>query len=357
MEAGVVQLELLQGVAEVLVVVGVGGVEAREDHGPGLLVARQELLRPVVGVQDRVADPRVGHLADRRGQVSHFPGAQLLLGHAPEAHEADLVHLVGGVHRPEGDPHPRPQDAVHDPDAGDGAEVLVVVGVEDQGAEGRLGIAGGRGDPSHHRLEDLGDAGAFLGRGQEYVPGLDPQEIDQLLPVLLGLGPREIDLVEDRDDLQVRVQRQEEVGEGLGLDPLGGVHHQDRPLAGRQGPGHLVGEVHVTRRVDQVQLVGRAVLGPVVHADRVELDRDPPLPLELVGVQDLLPHLPPVEGARPLQQPVGEGGLAVVDVGDDAEVADMIQAHGAGSRNSQWGRGRAALRCRRGRPGATLQTA
>ncbi len=49
--------------------------------------------------------------------------------------------------------------------------------------------------------------------------------------------------------------RQIDVGDRLRLHPLRRVHHQDRPLAGGEAPRHFVGEVHVPRRVDQVQLV------------------------------------------------------------------------------------------------------
>ena len=37
------------------------------------------------------------------------------------------------------------------------------------------------------------------------------------------------------------------VGQRLGLDALGGVHHQNGPFAGRQGTGDLVVEVHMAR--------------------------------------------------------------------------------------------------------------
>ena len=51
------------------------------------------------------------------------------------------------------------------------------------------------------------------------------------------------------------------VGQGLGLHPLGGVHHQDRPLAGGQGAGDLIVKVHVARGVNEVQSIGLAVQG------------------------------------------------------------------------------------------------
>ena len=51
-----------------------------------------------------------------------------------------------------------------------------------------------------------------------------------------------------------------EVGQGLGLDALGRVDQKEDPLAGGQGPRHLVGEIDVARRIDEVQGVRAAIL-------------------------------------------------------------------------------------------------
>ena len=78
-----------------------------------------------------------------------------------------------------------------------------------------------------------------------------------------------------------RVQSHVHVGQGLGLDPLGRVHDQHRPFAGRKRPGDLVIEVHVARRVDQVEVIGLAVLRLVFQTDRPGLDGDAPLALQV----------------------------------------------------------------------------
>ena len=57
----------------------------------------------------------------------------------------------------------------------------------------------------------------------------------------VGLGRRQVDLVDDRDDRQVLAQGEVDVGQRLGLDPLGGVDHEDRALAGLQAAADLVG--------------------------------------------------------------------------------------------------------------------
>ena len=80
--------------------------------------------------------------------------------------------------------------------------------------------------------------------------------------------------------------------------------------------------------VDQVEVEAPTVLRGVGHADGVELDCDPPLPLEFVVIQHLVPHLTAFQGAGGFQEPVGQGGLAVVDVGDDTEVAYEVGTHG-----------------------------
>ena len=113
------------------------------------------------------------------------------------------------------------------------------------------------------------------------------------------------------------------VGQGLRLDALGSVHHQQRSLAGGQGAADLIGEVHMAGRVDQVQGVGFAVLGLVVHAHGLALDGNAALALQLHAVQNLIHHFPLLKYAGFFQNAVGQGGLAVVDMRDNAKIADF----------------------------------
>jgi len=54
----------------------------------------------------------------------------------------------------------------------------------------------------------------------------------------------------------------------------------------------------------------------------------PRWPLELHVVEHLVFELPLSDGACPLEEPVGQCALAVVDVGDDEEVADVFAVDG-----------------------------
>ena len=173
-------------------------------------------------------------------------------------------------------------------------------------------------------VEQLGHALAGLGADPQDVLGRDAEHLLDLGRAPVGVGGGQVELVEAGDDLEVVLEGEVAVGEGLGLDALGGVDQQDHALAGGQRPGHLVAEVDVAGGVDEVDDVVA-----VVEPDRLELDGDAPLPLDVHRVEVLGPHVPGVDGAAQLEEAIGERALAVVDVRHDGEVAKAAEVHGA----------------------------
>jgi hypothetical protein len=104
---------------------------------------------------------------------------------------------------------------------------------------------------------------------------------------------------------------------GLGHGAVDRVDQQQHRVDHGQHALHLAAEVGVARGVDDVDavvaVVDRRVLGE---------DGDAALALLVVGVHDALGvGAAAVEGAGLLQQAVDQGGLAMVDVGDDGDVA------------------------------------
>jgi hypothetical protein len=148
-----------------------------------------------------------------------------------------------------------------------------------------------------------------LALAQHGVARVQADDGFDLLANALRLGRRQIDLVDDRNDFQVVVQRQVGVGERLRLHALRGVHHQQRAFAGLQAARNLVGEIHVAGRIDQVELVQVAVVGAVVQAHGVGLDGDAALALQVHGVEHLLHHFALRERAGDLQQAVRQRDL------------------------------------------------
>ncbi len=85
----------------------------------------------------------------------------------------------------------------------------------------------------------------------------------------------------------------------------------------------------MSRRIDEVELVQLAIFRVIAHAHGVQLDRDAALALQVHRVEDLLAHQPLVQRPRQLDQPIGEGRFPMIDMGHDAEIADMILSHAA----------------------------
>src|SRR6185437_2243395 len=110
------------------------------------------------------------------------------------------------------------------------------------------------------------------------------------------------------------------VGDALRFHPLRRIDHEERAITGRERAGHLVREVHVPGGIDHVELITLAVPRLVIEGDALGFDRDAALALEIHGIEHLRLHLPVGEPAAELNETVSEGGLAVIDVGNDGEI-------------------------------------
>lgn len=83
----------------------------------------------------------------------------------------------------------------------------------------------------------------------------------------------------------------------------------------------------MARSVDQVQVVALAVTRLVPEGRRLRLDGNAALALDVHRVKHLLRHFPVRQAAAALDDAISQRGLAVIDVGDDGEIADVVQTN------------------------------
>jgi len=115
-----------------------------------------------------------------------------------------------------------------------------------------------------------------------------------------------------------------EVERGLRLRSIVRVHHEQDAIDHFHDPLHFAPEVGMPRRIHDVDPIPVPLKGRVLRPDR-----DPLLPLQVHRVHHPLLHfLIGTEGAGLAQQLIDEGGLPVIDVGDDGDVADFIHGQG-----------------------------
>ena len=90
-----------------------------------------------------------------------------------------------------------------------------------------------------------GDLGSVLGR--------DADDILDLGDHAVGIGAGQVDLVDDRHNLQSAVNCQISIRQRLRFDSLRSVHHQNRALASGERTRDLIVEVNVSGGIDQIK--------------------------------------------------------------------------------------------------------
>ena len=84
----------------------------------------------------------------------------------------------------------------------------------------------------------------------------------------------------------------------------------------------------MTGRVDEIQLIDFAVAGGVIERDALRLDGDAALFFQIHRVEHLLGHFTRLQSAANLDQTIRQRRLAVINVRDDGEIADVPHVDG-----------------------------
>ena len=322
---------------------GEGAVVDLEDHAHRRVLDLDRRQGPGVGrVGQRVADAHPRHARDGDDRARLRLVNRLALEVAEDVDLTDGLRAglaVGGDmdHRLAGAQHAAAQ-APH----GDLADIAAVFEGGDQQAGRGLGLYLRRRQVADDGVEEGPQVGRQAVRLQTGAP-VEGAGVDHRKVRLLVFGPqvheevegrihhrrrarrRPVDLVDHHHNLVAALQRLAQHETGLRHGPLDRVNQQDDAVHHVHYALDLAAEVGVAGGVDDIDGVV-AVEYPRVLGQ----DGDAALALEVVRVQHALGHfLVGPEHVGLAQHAVDQGGLAVVDVGDDGHVADGVAA-GAG---------------------------
>ena len=168
------------------------------------------------------------------------------------------------------------------------------------------------------------------------------KEIEDLVDDLVDSGVRAIALVDDDDGLEPELDRLGKDEAGLGHGALGGVDEQEAAVGHAENALDLAAEIGVARRIDDVdEELLHALPGgsgsDIAHGAVLGENGDAALALQRVGVHDEvvlaageLFQLAGAKHARLHKEVIDEGGLAMVNVRDDGDVAEELGSFGGG---------------------------
>ena len=193
------------------------------------------------------------------------------------------------------------------------ADFLAVVAVEVQGLFA---------DQVHDALEVV-----FQTDGKLHQHGVAAELVAELSNHLLGVPAGAVHLVDKRQPgdavaAHLPVDRQR-----LGLHPPYGAEDEDGPVQDAEASLDFHREIDVARRIDQVDVVAVPF-----HGGGGAGNRDTALSFQVHVVHRgaraaSLDFLDAMDAAAVVQDPLAERGLARVDVGRNADVAEFAEVH------------------------------
>ena len=131
-----------------------------------------------------------------------------------------------------------------------------------------------------------------------------------------------VDLVDHDDRRQPQDQRLAKHHSGLWHRPLDGINQEQASIRHAQHAFDFAAEIGVAGRIDDVDLDSA-----IPDRRRLGQDRDALLAFQGVGIHDQLAHvLVGGEDVGLLQEGIDQRGLAVIDVGNDGHVSQIMAA-------------------------------
>ena len=153
--------------------------------------------------------------------------------------------------------------AIHHPYQHYHADIIVEPGIDNQSLQWCIKSAFRRGNTCNDGFENIVNTHACFGRTRNGFGGVDADDIFNFLFCVFGIGLWQIHFVQYRHHVDTQLQCGVAIGNCLCFHALRCINDQQCAFAGRQGTTYFIGEVNVPGCVDQVQIVGFAVLGNI----------------------------------------------------------------------------------------------
>ena len=137
-QGGIIELVFFQGLGQRLIILGGNGIDGGKDHRLDFFEPVQRGRGRIIVQGNGVSDPGIADGFDAGNQIPHLSGGKLLSRLPDQSEKPHLFHQVGGSKKHEADGVPRVDGSVEDPATDHGPAKGIVMGIKDQGRQGRI---------------------------------------------------------------------------------------------------------------------------------------------------------------------------------------------------------------------------
>ena len=207
--------------------------------------------------------------------------------------------------------------SVKDTNGCDNAAIFIEIRIKNERFERSFWITRRRRDEVDNGFEQVVNAFSCFSGYEHRIICSNSKLIFYFLLNFRRMCRREINFVDSTHDIEICVHRKICVRNRLSFDSLRGVHDEDRAFARGKRARNFVGKIDMARRIDEIKFVGLTIIGLVTHANRIGLNRDAALALDIHAVEHLLRHIALRNGMRELQDAIRNGRFTMIYVRND----------------------------------------
>ncbi len=168
------------------------------------------------------------------------------------------------------------------------AFIHIIFHIENKRFERLTRITIRRRNKTYHLLKQKVDIKALFRRNFLNIFFLELKNFLELTDSFVQVDVSDIDLVNDRHDLKIIIDRQIIIGHSLRLNTLRCINDQQRPFTGFQRLLNLIGKIYMSGSIDQIEQIFLAILGLIGQTHRRSLDSNTPLTFKVHIIQHLI---------------------------------------------------------------------
>ena len=184
---------------------------------------------------NRITHLHLLRVLDTTDDITHITRTQFLTGNHIHLQHPDLIGIILHARIKELHEIALTDYTVHNLEVGNNAPERVKYRIENQSLKRSLLIPLGMRNTFYDGIKHLPDTLARLTGCTQDILALATNQVDNLIFHLIRHGRGHVNLIDDRNNLQIMVDSHIKIGDGLCLHALRGIDHQEGTFTGSNG--------------------------------------------------------------------------------------------------------------------------